>query len=123
MAYADCFVLPVPKKNMAAYKKMAKLAAKVFTDHGALEYRECVGEDLSPEMPMKCARFEPMAKAKKGETVVFSWIIYKNRKHRDQVNKKIMTDKRLMDACDPKKGMPFDVSRMAYGGFEVLVEA
>lgn len=122
MAYADCFVLPVPKKNLAAYKKMATAASKVWIEHGALEYRECVGEDLTPKMPGGAfVRFGVMSGAKRGEVVVCSWIVYKDRKHRDRVNARVMKDKRLAEMCGTGP-MPFDVKRMAYGGFEVMVE-
>lgn len=121
MAYADCFVLPVSKKKLTAYKAMAKKAAKLWIKLGALEYRECVGEDLKPKMPMPCQLFTKLAGAKTGETVVVSWIIYKNKAHRDRVNAKIMTDPEVQGMCDPDN-MPFDMSRMAYGGFEVMVE-
>ncbi len=116
--YVDGFVLPVPKKNMARYLKMAKSASKVWMDHGALDYHECVGEDMDVKFGVP---FPKQVKVKKGETVVFSWITYKSRKHRDAVNAKVMQDKRLAKMMDPK-GMPFDCARMVYGGFDVLVE-
>ena len=116
--YADCFVLPVPKKNLNAYRAMARLGSKVWMEHGALEYRECVGEDLKSPCGVP---FPKIAKARSGETVVFSWILYKSRAHRDQVNKKVMADKRI--AAMMGKKMPFDMNRMAMGGFEALVEA
>jgi len=119
MLYVDGFVLPLPKKNLAAYRRMAKLASKVWRDHGALEYRECVGDDLAVKFGMP---FTKQLKTKTGETVVFAWISYKSRKHRDQVNAKVMKDKRLAASMDAKK-MPFDVKRMCYGGFKTLVEA
>jgi uncharacterized protein YbaA (DUF1428 family) len=119
MSYVDGFVLPLPKKNLAAYKKMATVASKVWKDHGALEYRECVGEDLAVKFGMP---FTKQMKVKSGETVVFAWITYKSRKHRDAVNAKVMKDPRLAASCDPKK-MPFDVKRMCYGGFKTIVEA
>ena len=116
MAYVDGFVIPLPKKNVAAYRKLAQIACKVWKDHGALEYRECVGEDLAVKMGMP---FTKLTKLKPGETVVFAWIVYKSRAHRDRVNKKVMEDPRL-------KGMdkepPFDCKRMSYGGFEIIVE-
>ncbi len=117
--YVDGFVLPVPKKNLKAYRAMATGASKVWRDHGALEYSECVGEDLKP---MFGASFAKQLKCKKGETVVMAWIVYKSRAHRDTVNKKVMKDPRLGAMCDPKN-MPFDVKRMLYGGFEVIVSA
>lgn len=116
--YVDGFVLPVPKKNIPAYRKMAKLAAKIWIEHGALEYRECVGDDLAVKFGLP---FPKLAGAKPGETVVFAWIAYKSRAHRDRVNAKVMKDPRLK--CDEKdmKNMPFDCARMAYGGFKTLV--
>jgi uncharacterized protein YbaA (DUF1428 family) len=115
--YVDAFVIPIPKKKIAAYKEMAQLGCKVWMDHGALDYKECIAEDLKAPFAMP---FPKGIKAKAGETVAFSWIVYKSRKHRDQVNAKVMKDARLQPAMDPKK-MPFDVKRMLYGGFEVLV--
>jgi uncharacterized protein YbaA (DUF1428 family) len=117
MSYVDGFVIPIAKNKIKAYIKMAKVGAKVWKDHGALEYFECVGEDLKAEWSMP---FPKMVKTKPGETVVFSFIVYKSRKHRDQVNKKVMKDPRIKG--DPKN-MPFDMKRMAYGGFEAIVEA
>jgi uncharacterized protein YbaA (DUF1428 family) len=116
--YVDGFVLPLPTKNIEAYRRMAQKAAKVWREHGALEYRECVGEDLDVKMGMP---FPRKIKLKPGETLVFAWIVYKSRAHRDRVNAKVMKDPRL--AMDDSKQMPFDVKRMMYGGFEVLVEA
>ncbi|MFB3920272.1 MAG: DUF1428 domain-containing protein [Terriglobia bacterium] len=120
MAYVDGFLLPVPKKNLAAYRHMAKIAGKVWREHGALDYKECVGEDLKKK-PW-CAPFPPLVKMKPGETVVFSFIVYKSRAHRDRVNAKVMKDPRIA-ASMADKPMPFDVKRMAYGGFKVLVSA
>ena len=117
--YVDGFVLPVPRKNLAAYRRMSLKASKVWRDHGALEYRECAGEDLANRFGVP---FPRLAGTKAGETVVFSWIVFKSRAHRDRVNKKVMKDPRLAKMMDPK-GMPFDVKRMAYGGFEVIVDA
>jgi len=118
MLYVDGFVLPVPKKNLKAYAKMAGLAGKIWKEHGALEYRECVGEDLNQKMGLP---FPKYCKLKSGETVVFAWIVYKSRAHRDRVNAKVMKDPRLTESMQGKK-MPFDMKRMAYGGFEVLVD-
>lgn len=114
--YVDGFVLPIPKKNLTAYLKIARTAGKVWRDHGALEYRECIGEDLNVKMGRS---FPRQLKIKPTETVVFSWILYKSRAHRDRVNAKVMADPRLtgMD-----KEMPFDVKRMCYGGFTLSVE-
>ncbi len=119
MRYVDGFVLPVPKKNLQAYRRIAQMAGKVWRDHGALDYKECAGDDLR----VKCGvRFPRLAKLKPGETVFFSWIVFKSRAHRDRVNAKVMKDPRLAKMMDPK-AMPFDVKRMAYGGFKVLVDA
>lgn len=120
MAYVDGFVIPVPKKNVKAYRRMAEWGKRMWMKHGALEYFECVGDDLTPKsMGMKFLTFPRLAKAKPGETVFFSFIVYKSRAHRDRVNKKVMSDPRM--ATMPK-AMPFDVKRMAYGGFKALVE-
>ena len=119
MAYVDGFLLPIPKKNLAAYRRMAKLGSKVWREHGALEYRECVGDDLAAKMGLS---FTKVAKIKAGETVVFSWVVYKSRAHRDRVVAKVMKDPRLAKMAVPE-GMPFDPKRMSYGGFRVIVEA
>jgi uncharacterized protein YbaA (DUF1428 family) len=119
MRYVDGFVLPLPKKNLAAYKKLAKLASKVWRDHGALEYVECVGEDLNVKQMLP---FPKQLATKPGETVVLAWIIYKSRAHRDQVNKKVMKDPRLAKMMEKGAPMPFDCSKTLYGGFEVIVE-
>lgn len=118
MQYVDGFVVPVPKKNIETYRKIAKLAGKVWREHGALDYRECVAEDVKPG---KYTSFPQSVKLKPNETVVFSWITYKSRKHRDRVNKKVMNDPRLKDLMTPE-GMPFDGKRMIYGGFTTIVE-
>jgi len=117
--YVDGFVLPVPKKNIAAYARLAKKASKLFREHGALEYKECVGDDLDVKMALP---FPKSIKSKPGETVVFSYIVYKSRSHRDRVNGQIMKDPRIHALCDPKN-MPFDCARMLYGGFKAIVEA
>ena len=117
MEYVDGFVVPVPKKKIAAYKKIAKLGAKVWRDHGAIDYRECVADDVSVG---KRTSFPRSVKAKPGETVVFAWITYKSRKDRDRINKKVMQDPRLAKMMDPKK-MPFDTRRMFWGGFKTIV--
>lgn len=119
MRYVDGFVLPVPTKNLAAYKRMASVAAKVWKDHGALDYMECVIEDANAGAGYALP-FPKMVKPKPGETIIFAFIIYKSRAHRDRVNAKVMKDKRM--ECPPKD-MPFDCKRMAYGGFAGLVEA
>jgi uncharacterized protein YbaA (DUF1428 family) len=115
--YVDGFVLPVPKKKRAAYLKMARKAGKVWREHGALDYKECVADDVKPG---KWTSFPQAVKLKPGETVWFSYIVYKNRKHRDRVLAKVMKDKRLASMMDPKS-MPFDGRRMIYGGFKVSV--
>lgn len=115
--YVDGFVLPVPKKNFAKYRAMARTGSKVWRDHGALDYKECVADDVSWG---KRTSFPRSVKLKPGETVWFSFIVYKNRKHRDRVNAKAMKDKRLAAMMDPKK-MPFDARRFFWGGFKVVV--
>ncbi|TAJ84124.1 DUF1428 domain-containing protein [Reyranella sp.] len=117
MSYVDGFVLVVPKKNLAAYKSMAKKAGKVWREHGALDYRECVGDDLKVKFGLP---FPKLIKTKPNETIVFSYIVYKSRAHRDKVNAKVMADPRLQKM--PKE-MPFDMKRMAYGGFKTIVAA
>ena len=117
MPYVDGYVLPVPKKNLQAYAHVARLAGKVWRDHGALEVRECVADDVKPG---KHTSFPQSVQLKAGETVMFSWIVLKSRTHRDRVNAKVMKDPRLPKMMDPK-AMPFDAKRMFYGGFKVLV--
>lgn len=119
MRYVDGYVLPVLKKNLKAYARMAQKAGKVWRDHGALDYKECAGDDLNVKFGVP---FPRMMKVKPGETVVFSYIVFKSRAHRDRVNAKVMKDPRIANMCDPKD-MPFDVKRMVYGGFKVLVDA
>jgi uncharacterized protein YbaA (DUF1428 family) len=119
MRYVDGFVLAVPKRNLAAYRRIAQKAGKVWREHGALDYIEAVADDVKPG---KSTSFPRSVKLKRGETVFFSYIVYKSRKDRDRVNAKVMKDKRLASMMDPK-GMPFDMKRMIYGGFKVLVEA
>ena len=119
MRYVDGFVLPVPKKNVQIYRRIAQKAGRIWREHGALEFRECVGDDLNVKMGMP---FPRMIKLKRGETVFFSWIVFKSRPHRDGVNAKVMKDPRLAKMMD-QKSMPFDVKRMSYGGFKVLVDA
>ena len=119
MNYVDGFVLAVPKKKLKQYLAMAKKASKVWKDHGALEYYEAVGDDLKSKMGVP---FPKLANAKAGETVVFAWIVYKSRAHRDKVNKKVMADPRLNEMCNPDD-MPFDCKRMTYGGFKIAVAA
>jgi uncharacterized protein YbaA (DUF1428 family) len=115
--YVDGFVLPVPKKNVEAYRRMARKAGKVWRDHGALEYIECVADDVQPG---KVTSFPQSVKLKKGETVVFAYIVYKSRAHRDRVMKKVMSDPRLADMMNAKS-MPFDGKRMFWGGFKTIV--
>ena len=117
MSYVDGFVLVVPKKHLAAYQRMAKKAGKIWREHGAVEYKECVGDDLKVKMGLP---FPKLVKTKPNETVVFSYIVYKSRAHRDKVNAKVMADPRLQD---PPKELPFDMKRMAYGGFKTIVSA
>ena len=119
MSYVDGFVLPVPAKNLAAYRRMAKRASKVWIDHGALEYRECVADDVKPG---KLTSFPQSVNLKRGETVVFAWIVYKSRAHRDRVNALVMKDPRLADMMNPA-ALPFDAKRMFWGGFKVFVAA
>jgi uncharacterized protein YbaA (DUF1428 family) len=117
MGYVDGFVLPVPTRKLGAYRKLAQKASKIWRKHGALDYCECVGDDLKTTMGIS---FPRLAKPKPGETVVFAWILYKSRAHRDKVNAKVMADPQLKASMDMKK-MPFDCKRMTYGGFKVLV--
>jgi uncharacterized protein YbaA (DUF1428 family) len=119
MAYVDGYLLPVPKKNLAAYKRMAQLASKVWRDHGALEYRECSGDDLQAKWGVP---FGKLMKLKPGETVVLAWIVYKTKAERNRVNAKVMKDPRLNKMMDPKK-MPFEPKRMVFGGFKLMVDA
>ncbi len=119
MAYVDGFVLTIPKKNIAAYRRLAAKAGKIWREYGAVDYKECIGDDMKVKMGVS---FPKLAKMKRGEVMIFSYIVYKSRKHRDEVNRKVMKDKRIKNMCDPKD-MPFDCKRMTYGGFEVLVEA
>ncbi len=115
--YVDGFVLAVPKKNIALYQKVSKKCGKVWMEHGALQYIECVGDDVKPG---KLTSFPQAVKLKKDEVVWFSWIVYKSRKHRDQVMARVMKDKRLASMMDPKK-LPFDAKRMIFGGFKSVV--
>ena len=118
LMYVDGFVLPVPKKNLKAYVRIAQEAGKVWREHGALEHRECAGDDLDVKMGVP---FPKQMRARPGETVVFSYIVYPSRAHRDRVNAKVMKDPRLASMMDPK-ALPFDGKRMIYGGFKTLVE-
>ncbi|MFL5002426.1 MAG: DUF1428 domain-containing protein [Xanthobacteraceae bacterium] len=118
MPYVDGFIVPVPTKNLEDYRRMAQKAGKIWREHGALEYRECVADDVKPG---KWTSFPRSVKLKQGETVVFSWITYKSRAHRDRVNANVMKDARLAQMMNPK-AMPFDGKRMIFGGFNVLLE-
>ena len=115
MHYVDGFVIPVPKKKLKVYARMARMGKEMWMKHGAIDYKECVGEDLENKWG---TTFSRMMKLKPGETVIFSWIVYKSRAHRDRVNAKVMKD---MEKMSPKE-MPFDMKRMVYGGFKVLVD-
>lgn len=119
--YVDGFVIPVQKKKLKLYFQIAKKAGKVWREHGALDYKECLGDDLKSAAAFAMP-FPKGIRSKSGETVVFSFIVYKSKAHRDKVNAAVMKDPRLSEMCDPKK-MPFDVSRMLYGGFKVAVDA
>jgi uncharacterized protein YbaA (DUF1428 family) len=116
MAYVDGFLLAIPARKLAVYRRISTLAGKVWKAHGALEYRECIGDDLTEK---GAAAFQKRVKAKRGEVVVFSWIVYKSKADRKRVLKKVFADKRLK--MDPKD-MPFDMKRMSYGGFKVIVD-
>ena len=118
MPYVDGFLIPVPKKNLAAYRRMSAKAGKVWKEYGALEYRECVGDDLNVK---GIKPFPRQLKTRPGETVVFSWIVYRSKAQRDRINAKVMKDPRLANMMDPKD-MPFDSKRMVYGGFKVLID-
>ena len=114
--YVDGFVLPVPKAKVEAYRRLSRKAGKIWREHGALQYCECVGDDMKTPMGMP---FPKLVKPKPGETIIFAWIVYKSRKHRDSVNAKVMKDPRMDCGGD----IPFDVKRMTYGGFEMIVDA
>ena len=118
MPYVDGFVVPVPKKKLKEYGRIAKIAGQVWKDHGAIDYHECVADDVKPG---KTTSFPQSVKLKKGEVVVFSWITYKSRKQRDSIMKKVMKDARLADMMDPTK-MPFDTKRMFWGGFKSFID-
>lgn len=118
MRYIDGFVVVVPKKKIELYRRIARKAGRIWREHGALDYRECVGEDVNVKYGTP---FPKLARLKRGETVVFSWITYKSRKHRDAVIKKVMADPRLAPMTEPG-AMPFDMKRMTYGGIDVIVD-
>jgi uncharacterized protein YbaA (DUF1428 family) len=119
MKYVDGYVLPVPKKNMTAYRRMAAACSKIWRKYGALEFRECVGDDLKTA---SVKSFSSLVKPKRGEMIVFSWIVYKSKADRDRINDKAMKDPRIVRMMKQKK-MPFDCKRMAYGGFKIMVDA
>ena len=122
--YVDGFVLVVPKKNKRAYQRMAADGARLWKKHGALDYKECWGDDLRPKGmgPVPFLTFPKMTRIKPSETVVFSYILYKSRAHRDQVNARVMKDPAMTDPTNAPNAMPFDMKKMAYGGFEVIVD-
>lgn len=118
MKYVDGFVLPIPKKNLQRYRRLAQEAGRLFREHGALEYREWVGDDLKVKVGVP---FPRQLKIKRGETVIFSCIAYKSRAHRDRVNARMMKDPRAAEMMGSGP-MPFDLARMAWGGFKILVD-
>ena len=118
MTYVDGYVLPVPAKKLDVYKKMAQKAGKIWKEYGALSYKECVAEDTRAEFGVPFAK---NMKVKAGETVIFAFVVFKSRAHRDKVNAKVMKDPRLMEGMD-MKDLPFDSKRMVYGGFKSIVE-
>ena len=121
MTYVDGFVLPVKKNNLKAYKKMAALGGKIWKKHGALHYFECLGDDLKSAKKWGCLQFTKMAKAKPDETVFFSFIVFKSKAHRNKVNALVMKDPLMQNPEWKDKPMPFDMKRMAYGGFKTMV--
>lgn len=118
MAYVDGYLLPLPKKNLAAYRRIAQKAGKIWREHGALDYKECAGDDLKPKGAVPFTR---AIKSRAGETVIFAFVVFKSRAHRDRVNARVMKDPRIAGMIDPKS-MPFDVKRMVYGGFRTIVD-
>ena len=120
MAYVDGFLLPVPKRNLAAYARLSKKAGKIWRELGALDYKECAGDDLEVKKSWGVA-FPRLLRLKRGEVPVFAFIVYKSRAHRDRVNAKVMADPRMRTMMHAKK-MPFDIKKMAYGGFKVIVD-
>ena len=118
MAYVDGFVLPVPKNNVEAYRKIAEKCGTIWREHGALQFRECIADDVKPG---QLTSFPQSVKLEDDETVIFSWIVYKSREHRDEVNDKVMKDPRMTEMMKPET-LPFDGKRMIYGGFEVLLD-
>ncbi len=120
MHYVDGYLLPIPKRHLKDYVRMATKAGKIWKEHGAIQYRECAGDDMKVK---GLVPFPRASRAKRGETVVFSWIVYKSKSHRNRVNAKVMKDPRIAKMMEDTKKMPFDVKRMAYGGFKVVVAA
>lgn len=118
MAYVDGFVLPLPTKNVESYREMASKCGAIWLEHGALQFRECIADDVKPG---KLTSFPQSVNLEAEETVIFSWIVYESRAHRDEVNDKVMKDPRMADMMKPE-ALPFDGKRMIYGGFEVLVD-
>lgn len=118
MSYVDGFVVPVPKAKVVEYRKLARKAGKIWREHGALEYKECIADDVKPG---KSTSFPQSVKLKADETVFFSWILYKSRRDRDRINKKVMADPRLKEMMDPKS-LPFDGKRLIWGGFKVFLD-
>lgn len=126
MTYVDGFLIVMQTKNLAAYKKMASLGRKIWMKHGALDYKECIGDDLTPDMGPELKdplTFPKLTKAKPGETVVFSFIVFKSKAHRNAVNKKVMKDPAMSPESMKDMPMPFDMKRFSYGGFKTIVEA
>jgi uncharacterized protein YbaA (DUF1428 family) len=119
MPYVDGFVVPVPRRNLESYRRISQKAGRIWREHGAVEYRECAGDDLVVKMGMS---FPRVMKLKRGETVMFAWILFKSRAQRDRVNAKVMKDPRLAKMMTDPKSMPFEVKRMVYGGFKVVVD-
>lgn len=129
MSYVDGFVIVLPKANIDDYKKMAEEGAEIWMRHGALDYKECVGDDLNPKMDgmpegekFETTPFLKLVNAGPDETVVFSYIVYRDRAHRDEVNKKVMSDPAMTDPANQGRSMPFEMKKMSYGGFEVIVD-
>ena len=122
MSYVDGFVIAVPKKNLDLYKKDARFGKKIWMKHGALQYFECMADDVEPQGDFKMVSFPKLVKAKPDETIIFSFIIYKNRKHRDAVNKKVMSSPEMNDPKQANREMPFKMNRFSYGGFQGFVE-
>lgn len=118
MPYVDGYIVSVPEKNLPAYRRMARKAGKVWIEHGALQYHESVGDDMDPGFGVP---FPTVVKPKRGEVVVFAWVMYKTRAHRDRVNAKAMKDERMTEFADPKN-LPFDCKRMIWGGFKSIVD-